>query len=150
MNRPADGFNCDHCGKWVPIDEFIGTKNRNHCPYCLWSKHVDDKVAGDRESNCHGGMQPVGLTFKQSGTDKYGRDRQGELMLIHLCSKCGKVSINRIAADDSSDYILDLLTDVKISKIQRDKIESSNIVILGSEMADIVRSQLFGRSKNQD
>lgn len=98
----AGGFKCSHCKRWVVINEFIGTVNRNHCNYCLWSKHVDVKK-GDRKEECHGGMKPVGLTFKHEG---YAR--QGELMLIHECAACGRLSINRIAADDSDERILEV------------------------------------------
>lgn len=53
-------------------------------------------------------MQPVGLTLKQTHK-KYGPPAGGELMLIHLCIECGRVSINRIAADDDLELALDLL-----------------------------------------
>ncbi|MEK7218066.1 MAG: RNHCP domain-containing protein, partial [Patescibacteria group bacterium] len=34
-------FTCEHCGTGVaPLPH--GT-SRNHCPRCLWSKHVDDQ-----------------------------------------------------------------------------------------------------------
>src|SRR6185369_6031 len=126
-----NGFRCDHCGKQVPVDEFIGTKNRNHCPFCLWSKHVDDKVAGDRLASCQSGMQPVGLTYKQAGNDKYGQPKQGELMLIHVCSRGDKQSINRIAADDDTNKIISLLDSDSLSTEERQKIEQSGIKILG-------------------
>ena len=36
------GFQCGHCRNFVNAEPFIsGVKNRNHCPCCLWSKHVD-------------------------------------------------------------------------------------------------------------
>jgi len=104
----AGGFRCSHCKQWVIINEFMGTTNRNHCNLCLWSKHVDEKK-GDRKSLCQAGMIPLGLTFKQEG---YGR--QGELMLIHLCTVCQKLSINRIASDDITDEIIDVFEQSKI------------------------------------
>jgi RNase P subunit RPR2 len=34
-------FTCEHCGAAVPWGRYRGKpKPRNHCPYCLWSKHV--------------------------------------------------------------------------------------------------------------
>ena len=142
------GFKCVHCQKRVVINEHIGTKNRNHCPHCLWSKHVDDKKAGDRKSACHGAMQPVGLTFKQAGLDKYGRPRQGELMLVHKCSKCGKLSINRIAADDSTGLLLDQLNLAEqLSERDHLDIQGSNIKLLGQTDAEQVNIQLFGKVK---
>lgn len=99
-----------HCRGWVTTSENIGTHHRNHCPSCLWSKHVDLEKAGDRKAACGAGMEPVGLTFKQEGFDKYGRPRRGELMVIHRCTNrdCGKISINRIAADDNPAIILNV------------------------------------------
>ena len=87
--------------------ELSGVNNRNHCPNCLCSKHVDLKKAGDRMALCHARMRPIGLTVKHTGK-KYGNAAQGELMIIHRCSGCGKISINRIAADDAAGALLAL------------------------------------------
>ena len=140
----TDNFKCEHCDQQVPINEYIGTKNRNHCPLCLWSRHVDDQQAGDRAAACLGLMKPVGLTFKQAGQNKYGHDRLGELMLIHVCIKCGKVSINRLAADDDNTKILDLL-DSEMSIDQWQTIEKSDIKIIDKSQSEEVRAQLFGK-----
>lgn len=37
-----------------------------------------------------------------------GGGRTGELMLIHRCSDCGELSINRIAADDLTERLMDI------------------------------------------
>jgi len=140
------GFKCEHCGRPVPVNDFIGTKNRNHCPFCLWSKHVDSQIPGDRQANCHGGMQPVGLTYKQAGVDKYGKPRQGELMLIHVCSKCGKVSINRIAADDDTSLILGLLDAQALTDKIRQKVMASDIKILDKTNSYQIKTLLFGKT----
>ncbi len=63
-------FVCKNCGKKVKF-EAIGTKNRNHCPFCLYSLHVDRKFAGDRASSCQGLMKPIGLTFKKEKPNKF-------------------------------------------------------------------------------
>src|SRR4030065_2106742 len=82
------GFRCCYCRAFVhTLPRLAGVKNRNHCPYCLWSRHVDLLQAGDRMSACKAIMQPIGLTVKQ-GRNKYGNYRSGELMLIHRCY-CG-------------------------------------------------------------
>ena len=98
-------FICKNCGKKVNLNA-IGTKHRNHCPYCLWSLHVDGKIYGDRKPICHGLMEPIGLAFKDEGIDKYGKKRQGEIMINHKCQICGKESKNRIAGDDNPEEIL--------------------------------------------
>src|SRR4051812_18681874 len=95
-------FKCAHCGFVVPCTTIVsGVQNRNHCPYCLWSRHLDWSIAGDRLSSCRAVMRPVGLTTKQT-RNKYAGERDGELMLIHRCTDCGHLAINRIAADDDS------------------------------------------------
>ena len=94
-------FRCCHCKQIVSIHSMMGTMHRNHCPHCLWSKHVDTKP-GNRQSDCHGSMQPLGFTLKHNGYDKYGNRRLDDIMIIHLCVKCGEFNINRIAADDNA------------------------------------------------
>jgi hypothetical protein len=54
-------------------------------------------------------MRPIGLTFKAQ-RNRYSRTGHGELMLIHLCSGCGAISINRIAADDLAPMILEVFS----------------------------------------
>lgn len=44
-------------------------------------------------------MKPIGLTCKHDG----------EIMVVHLCLHCGKISCNRIAGDDDPHIILSLL-----------------------------------------
>lgn len=101
-------FTCKHCGRFVSADILlVGARNRNHCPYCLWSRHLDHERPGDRLSACKGAMRPVGLTLKRTGK-KYHAETSGELMLIHECAECGKLSINRIAADDLAERVLEV------------------------------------------
>ena len=93
-------FTCKNCGRFVTASSMIsGVVHRNHCPYCLHSRHVDLFEAGDRLCACKSLMAPVGLTLKRT-RDKYARQRGGELMLVHRCTHCGELVINRIAADD--------------------------------------------------
>jgi len=140
-------FYCCNCNQWVPFTHSMGTKHRNHCPFCLWSKHVDDQVSGDRASKCQGNMKPIGLTFKQEGVDKYGRPRQGEIMIVHECTACDKISINRIAADDSSDAILSIFQQsFELPPKKKEMLVEKVIQLISLEKKDIVIKQLFGRS----
>lgn len=82
-------FICKNCSKSVSYDA-PGTKNRNHCPFCLYSLHVDFEI-GDRSAECGGLMNAVAKTLKPDG----------EEVLIHQCLKCGQIRKNRIAGDDS-------------------------------------------------
>lgn len=81
-------FKCGNCKSEVqPLGK--GTY-RNHCPHCLFSKHVDDKGPGDRASKCKGLMKPIGID----------QDSKKGFVLIHECIKCKKISRNKAAPDD--------------------------------------------------
>lgn len=92
--RPEE-FRCRHCRAMVgPVPS--GGRHRNHCPFCLHSRHVDDRRMGDRLSACGGTMVPLGV---------YARPN-GEHALIHRCLECGQERHNRLAADDDFDRAL--------------------------------------------
>ncbi len=142
-------FTCKHCGQFVSACTALsGVVNRNHCPYCLHSRHVDLFEAGDRLCACKSLMAPVGLTVKRS-RDKYANNGQGELMLVHRCTACGDLSINRIAADDDPVWLLALLD--RHSK-QCDSLfrecEDQGIRLLIDEDRALVEAQLFGVNIN--
>ncbi len=145
--KKKGGFRCCNCGRWVPFSEFMGTEHRNHCPFCLWSKHVDLEKPGDRKSKCQAGMKPIGLTFKHEGVDKYSKLRQGELMLIHECTGCGKISINRIAADDNEKTILKVLKESQeLDSRRRTQLKRDGIELLTEEAKEKILTQLFGKA----
>lgn len=138
-------FICSVCGEKNEVNDLIGTKNRNHCHKCLSSKHLDSDVSGDRASDCLGTMVPIALTFKQEGVDKYGRKKQGELMIVHLCDKCRKISINRLAGDDDDGEVLKLFSKtLTLSGEQKESLKQENIEILEEKDKDEVYRQLFG------
>jgi hypothetical protein len=135
----SGGFKCGHCRQFVVINDTIGTANRNHCSWCLWSKHVDI-TKGDRAATCQGGMKPIGLTFKHEGYN-----RIGEIMLIHLCSVCGKLSINRIARDDPEYKILEIFyASSQLGNQARQMLRTDRIHLLTEADEQQVRRQLFG------
>lgn len=82
-------FVCEHCGKHV--EPLTNGSYRNHCPHCLWSKHVDRDGPGDRASPCGGMMRPIGIDQES---------RKG-FVLTHACELCGKHIRNRAAPDDN-------------------------------------------------
>jgi hypothetical protein len=135
QEHDAGGFRCSHCKRWVVINTYMGTKNRNHCNLCLWSKHVDESK-GDRRSECGSGMKPVGLTFKHEGIG-----RQGELMLVHNCMGCDRVSINRLAADDNEQLVL-----ICFETSLTGGFESDGIRLLEESDRREIRVQLFGHA----
>ena len=144
-----DVFRCRQCEALVTAHPMLsGVKNRNHCPYCLWSQHVDLSEAGDRLSACKASMEPIGLTVKQR-QNKYGNGSSGELMLIHRCTACNKYSINRIAADDFSDKLLEVfLASESMEPITRCKLEACGIRLLQRSDHQVVKYQLYGALQN--
>jgi len=86
----AASWRCVHCRAEVATDA-PGTGHRNHCPFCLWSKHVDEEP-GDRASDCGGSMEPIAISVRGDG----------EWVLIHQCKSCGVIHANRSAGDDSA------------------------------------------------
>lgn len=147
MWHAEQDFTCAHCKNHVSSATFLsGVKNRNHCPYCLWSRHLDLDKAGDRMAACKSTMRPVGLTLKQT-RNKYAQKLQGELMLVHQCTECEKISINRVAADDDSEAILALLVRFQeLGEQMHAKLHSSGIRVLDANEMDLLRQQLYGRA----
>lgn len=144
INWTAD-FKCIHCHAYVTTNSIVsGVRNRNHCPYCLWSKHLDLYRPGDRLSACRSGMQPVGLTLKRSWK-KYDPGWEGEVMVIHHCIECGRFSINRIAADDDPDRILEIFeSSLDWEGNQLVPIGADDVNILGYEDREVIYARLFG------
>lgn len=136
----AGGFRCSHCKQFVVINDIMGTANRNHCNWCLWSKHVDE-TKGDRHATCNAGMEPIGLTFKHEG-----HNRIGEIMLIHLCSVCQKISINRIARDDPEHKVLDVFyQSLNLESQTKQRLNKASIDLLERADTEEVNIQLFGK-----
>ena len=87
-------FVCENCGRNV---EKLKYSARDHCPYCLYSKHVDI-LPGDRKNNCHGLLKPIDIE-KHKNTYK----------IIYKCSKCRQIHKNIIANDDNFEEILKIM-----------------------------------------
>ncbi|MBQ3469264.1 MAG: RNHCP domain-containing protein [Bacilli bacterium] len=86
-------FICENCGKKVPPLEYSA---RDHCPFCLYSKHVDINP-GDRENDCKGLMEPIGI-------EKY----KDTYKIIYKCTKCRKTHKNIAARDDDYNKIIEI------------------------------------------
>lgn len=89
FQKTVENFTCENCGHFVE-----GNGYTNHCPECLFSKHVDINP-GDRAAECGGLMEPIGVEIK---TDDY--------TLIHRCLKCGHTKKNRTSPDDDFEELL--------------------------------------------
>ena len=93
FNELDEGFICEHCGKEVNP---LGYTSRDHCPYCLYSKHVDINP-GDRQNTCLGLLKPIDI-------EKY----KDTYKIIYKCEKCHETHKNIIAKDDDYNTILNI------------------------------------------
>lgn len=93
FKKNDDSFICQNCNKIVSK---LGYTSRDHCPFCLYSKHVDVNP-GDRQNNCLGLLKPIDI---EKYKDKY--------KIIYTCSRCGEKRKNVIATDDDYNEILKL------------------------------------------
>ena len=93
FSKLDEEFICENCGKEV---NKLNYSSRDHCPYCLYSKHVDINP-GDRSNNCKGLLKPTGIEkFKDS------------YKIIYECEKCKSIHKNIIAKDDDFNLIIKL------------------------------------------
>ncbi len=93
FNEIDEEFVCENCGYKVPKLEY---SCRNHCPKCLFSKHVDINP-GDRSEECHGLLEPIGIDVNKKG-----------YVIIYRCQKCGAIRKNVSAKDDDMNQIIKL------------------------------------------
>lgn len=98
--KNKEDFVCEHCGAHV-----VGNGFTNHCPKCLYSKHVD-VFPGDRKSLCGGLMKPVEFVKEKVG-----------YVLVHKCEKCGYEKRNKIAKEDDFDVAVSIIK-ARASKIE--------------------------------
>ena len=100
--RENQGFICINCGQ-----EVLPLRNgsyRNHCPYCLYSLHVDI-VPGDRACKCMGLMEPNRIVYNS---------KKG-YQIVHRCLKSSKEKANIICDDDSQLDNFDLILEIMAS-----------------------------------
>lgn len=91
FTRTVENFTCMNCGATV-----LGNGYTNHCPKCLWSRHVDENP-GDRASKCGGMMRPISVSIEK-----------GEYIITHKCEQCGHIRRQHAAPDDNTDTIISL------------------------------------------
>lgn len=90
-----ENFICENCDNLV---EKLNYTARDHCPNCLYSKHVDINP-GDRLNNCLGLMKPIGI-------EKY----KDTYKILYQCEKCKETHKNIIAKDDDINEIIKIST----------------------------------------
>lgn len=91
FNELDEEFICENCNKKVTP---LFYSSRDHCPYCLYSKHVDINP-GDRNNNCKGLLKPIEI-------EKY----KDTFKIIYKCTKCNQIHKNIIAKDDNMNEII--------------------------------------------
>ena len=89
--KKSEKFICEHCGA-----EVINSGYLNHCPQCLWSKHVDINP-GDRAADCGGLMEPIDLYYQS-----------GKWIIVHRCQLCGYEHRNKINQQDDFSKVIAL------------------------------------------
>ena len=95
FNMIDEEFICENCHARVSK---LGYTSRDHCNFCLYSKHVDI-MPGDRKNTCQGLLIPIGIEkFK----DTY--------KIVYQCDKCHTIHKNIMASDDNMDLIIELTT----------------------------------------
>ncbi len=94
FTKRDEEFVCENCGKKVSK---LGYTSRDHCPHCLYSKHVDN-MPGDREAECRGLLKPVQVEL----------DSKKGYVIIYKCEKCGAIRKNKSAIDDDMDLLIQL------------------------------------------
>lgn len=88
FKRTVENFVCERCG--TPV---VGNGYTNHCPQCLWSKHVD-REPGDRAEACGGMMEPIAV---EGSSPSY--------RIVHSCAACGAVRRVTASTEDDSDAL---------------------------------------------
>lgn len=93
FQRKVENFVCKNCGAQV-----IGDGYTDHCPVCLWGKHVDVNP-GDRAATCGGLMTPIAI-----------EERGGNYRITYQCQKCTHRFTVKTAENDNIDKIVDIST----------------------------------------
>jgi len=91
FTKRIEDFTCKICGEKVK-----GRGYTDHCPYCLFSQHVD-VFPGDRQAACGGLMTPIGIT-----------KRKGKEQILYRCQQCGYQRFNKVAPEDNREKIIQL------------------------------------------
>lgn len=134
----STSFKCSHCGLGASsaISAEVGSNHRDHCPRCLWSKHVAKEKLGDRESNCRAGMRPIGITLHRS---------TGEPLIVLRCSGCDVLRTSRCLLDDDVFSIMRVFeSSTELDPEIVAQLSEQNILILSASDREILTERLVG------
>jgi len=93
MKRVIEDFVCLVCG-----EKNIGNGYTDHCKKCLWGKHVDWTIPGDRQSPCKGLLEPKKLLYVK-----------GKFRIEYKCKNCSHVYVVDVAANDDKEKLNNLM-----------------------------------------
>jgi hypothetical protein len=96
FSRREEDFVCENCGARVS-----GSGYTDHCPECLFSRHVDNNP-GDRKSSCRGMMEPTNAVMER-----------GYFIIYYRCLKCGMEKRVKAAQNDNEE-LLQMFSDMNM------------------------------------
>lgn len=91
--RKIENFICEKCG-----EEVLGNGYTDHCPKCLWGKHVDGDIPGDRKSSCRALMEPIGAELVR-----------GDFKIRYKCTGCKHEFFVKIVDGDNRELLVELI-----------------------------------------
>jgi hypothetical protein len=93
-------------------------------------------------------MEPIGITLKHEGKDKYTqKEKYGDVMIIHKCTGCHILNINRIAADDDIEMINQTFEhSFDLDANTKEKIAKEGIELFGQDKKELIFQRLLGKS----
>ena len=89
FQRRIENFVCEKCGA-----DIHGNGYTDHCPNCLWGKHVDVHP-GDRMSHCGGRLKPIRVELDH-----------GKNIIMYRCEKCGHKFRVKSTENDNFEALL--------------------------------------------
>jgi len=93
FKRVKENFICGNCGYKV-----VGDGYTDHCPKCLWGRHVDEEIPGDRASDCGALMKPIG-----------GEYVAGKFKIHYKCEGCRHDFWVREGEGDDRELLMELV-----------------------------------------
>jgi rubrerythrin len=88
--RKKENFKCGNCGFEVEGDGYT-----DHCPKCLWGRHVDAKIPGDRASECRALMEPIRVLYEK-----------GNYRIVYRCQGCSHEFTVRADKNDVREVLI--------------------------------------------
>jgi len=103
MKKVVEDFICEVCGEKV-----VGNGTTDHCPNCLWGKHVDELIPGDRASKGRGLMRPEAAEY-----------RNDSFRIFYKCEKCNhefwvKAAEDNRGKNDNRELLLELVNNIRV------------------------------------